>query len=46
MTQKPCLLDQLKVSNAIINEDTYLSWPKSLVAHCSYTKRVYLPNQV
>ena len=41
-TQKPWLLDQVRVNNAIVNQDTFLSRAQTFTAHFSYIKCVYL----
>jgi len=46
MTQKPCLLDQVRVINAILNQDSSPSWPQTFIAHFGFIKCVYLTNRV
>ena len=33
MTQKPRLSDQVRLINVILNQDTSLSYPQTLIAH-------------
>jgi len=46
MIGKPYLLSQVTVINAILNQDTSLSPPQTLIVRFSYIKYVYQANQV
>jgi len=46
LTQKPCLLDQDRVINIFLDQDTSLSCPQTSIVHFSYIKCVYQVSQV
>ena len=44
LIQKPYLLSQVKVVNAILNQDISLLGPQTLIVHFNYIKFEYLAN--